>query len=94
MGAEVEPRPQLDLALGGAVQLAVEPEERAGLYVHGEGADVIVAARLGSPLVVGVGQGEHFVASDASPLVGQRVVIEGVVVGDESGAGVRVTGVS
>ncbi len=32
--------------------------------------DVIVAARLGSPLVIGVGNGEHFVASDASPLVG------------------------
>lgn len=32
--------------------------------------DVIFAARLGSPLVVGVGNGEHFVASDASPLVG------------------------
>ena len=32
--------------------------------------DVLIAARLGSPLVVGVGDGEHFVASDASPLVG------------------------
>jgi len=32
--------------------------------------EVIIAARLGSPLVVGVGKNEHFVASDASPLVG------------------------
>ncbi|MBI2823805.1 MAG: glutamine--fructose-6-phosphate transaminase (isomerizing) [Planctomycetia bacterium] len=32
--------------------------------------DVIIAARHGSPLVVGVGEEEHFVASDASPLVG------------------------
>jgi glucosamine--fructose-6-phosphate aminotransferase (isomerizing) len=32
--------------------------------------DVMIAARLGSPLVVGVGDREHFVASDASPLAG------------------------
>ena len=32
--------------------------------------DAIFAARLGSPLVVGIGNDEHFVASDASPLVG------------------------
>jgi glucosamine--fructose-6-phosphate aminotransferase (isomerizing) len=35
-----------------------------------EAPDVIIAARLGSPLVIGVGDGEHFLASDASPLVG------------------------
>jgi glutamine---fructose-6-phosphate transaminase (isomerizing) len=35
-----------------------------------EHPNVLIAARLGSPLVVGVGEGEHFVASDASPLVG------------------------
>ena len=30
----------------------------------------IFAARLGSPLVIGVGDGEHFLASDAQPLIG------------------------
>src|SRR5258708_40160421 len=32
--------------------------------------DLLVAARLGSPLVIGVGKDEYFLASDASPLVG------------------------
>jgi glucosamine--fructose-6-phosphate aminotransferase (isomerizing) len=32
--------------------------------------DVIIAARLGSPLVVGVGDDKHIIASDASPLAG------------------------
>jgi glucosamine--fructose-6-phosphate aminotransferase (isomerizing) len=31
---------------------------------------VVIAARLGSPLVVGIGANEHFLASDASPLAG------------------------
>ena len=33
-------------------------------------SDSIFVARLGSPLVIGVGDGEHFIASDAQPLVG------------------------
>ncbi|MEM7811961.1 MAG: glutamine--fructose-6-phosphate transaminase (isomerizing) [Planctomycetota bacterium] len=32
--------------------------------------DTLFAVRNGSPLVVGVGQGEHFIASDAGPLAG------------------------
>jgi glucosamine--fructose-6-phosphate aminotransferase (isomerizing) len=55
-----------------AVQSAVS--ELRGTYglvvLFRDFPDVIVAARLGSPLVVGVGDKEHFVASDASPLAG------------------------
>jgi glucosamine--fructose-6-phosphate aminotransferase (isomerizing) len=38
--------------------------------------ETIFAARLGSPLVIGIGQGENFIASDAAPLVGntQKIV--------------------
>jgi glucosamine--fructose-6-phosphate aminotransferase (isomerizing) len=32
--------------------------------------EVLIAARLGSPLIVGIGEAEHFLASDASPLAG------------------------
>jgi glucosamine--fructose-6-phosphate aminotransferase (isomerizing) len=31
--------------------------------------DTIIAARKGSPLVIGIGKGEHFLASDASPII-------------------------
>lgn len=33
-------------------------------------SDLLIAARCGSPLVIGVGKNEQFVASDTSPLVG------------------------
>ncbi|HPG40192.1 MAG TPA: glutamine--fructose-6-phosphate transaminase (isomerizing) [bacterium] len=32
--------------------------------------DMLIAARRGSPLVIGLGKGENFIASDAAPLVG------------------------
>ncbi|MCA9053776.1 MAG: glutamine--fructose-6-phosphate transaminase (isomerizing), partial [Planctomycetaceae bacterium] len=32
--------------------------------------DLLIACRNGSPLVIGVGDGEYFVASDAQPLIG------------------------
>lgn len=41
-----------------------------GLVVmHADHPDTIIAARLGSPLVVGVGEGEYFVGSDATPML-------------------------
>lgn len=39
------------------------------LLVDNEDHDTIIAARKGSPLVIGVGKGEHFLASDASPII-------------------------
>ncbi|MEI7830864.1 MAG: glutamine--fructose-6-phosphate transaminase (isomerizing) [Prolixibacteraceae bacterium] len=35
-----------------------------------EEKDQLIVARRGSPLVVGIGQGEYFVASDATPVIG------------------------
>ena len=44
--------------------------------VTADDPDLLIGARKGSPLLVGVGDGEFFLASDAAPLVGytQRVV--------------------
>ena len=36
--------------------------------------DVIVAARRGSPLIIGVGQGEHILASDAAAVLGEGLL--------------------
>ncbi len=37
--------------------------------VHHNEPDMIVVARMGSPLVVGMGDGEHYIASDPSPML-------------------------
>ncbi|MBY0478817.1 MAG: glutamine--fructose-6-phosphate transaminase (isomerizing) [Chitinophagaceae bacterium] len=34
-----------------------------------ENPDTLIAARKGSPLVIGIGKNEHFLASDASPII-------------------------
>ncbi|GHE96313.1 glutamine--fructose-6-phosphate aminotransferase [isomerizing] [Amycolatopsis deserti] len=39
------------------------------VVTHADQPDMIVAARRSSPLVVGVGEGEHFVASDVSAFI-------------------------
>lgn len=57
--------------LGKAVQIALN--EVVGAYAIAvfdvKKPNEIVAARLGSPLAVGVGEGEFFIASDASPFI-------------------------
>lgn len=39
------------------------------ILLDAENPDTLIAARKGSPLVIGIGKGEHFLASDASPIV-------------------------
>lgn len=39
------------------------------LLIEQDKPDTILAARKGSPLVIGVGKGEHFLGSDASPML-------------------------
>jgi len=39
------------------------------LLVDKHDPETIIAARKGSPLVIGIGKGEHFLASDASPII-------------------------
>lgn len=59
------------LKLGKAVQVALN--QVVGAYAicvfDKQKPDEIVAARLGSPLAIGVGKDEFFVASDASPFI-------------------------
>ncbi len=60
-----------DCDLFEAVRLALTQVEGAyaiGVLEKGN-ADVLIAARKGSPLVVGVGEGEFFLGSDAAPMV-------------------------
>jgi glucosamine--fructose-6-phosphate aminotransferase (isomerizing) len=59
------------LKLGKAVQVALN--QVVGAYAiavfDNKNPNEIVAARLGSPLAIGVGEGEYFIASDASPFI-------------------------
>jgi glutamine---fructose-6-phosphate transaminase (isomerizing) len=59
------------LKLGKAVQVALN--QVVGAYAicvfDKQKPDEIVAARLGSPLAIGIGENEFFVASDASPFI-------------------------
>ena len=39
------------------------------LLIDEDDPETIIAARKGSPLVIGIGKGEHFLGSDASPML-------------------------
>jgi glucosamine--fructose-6-phosphate aminotransferase (isomerizing) len=59
------------LSLEDAVRAALQ--KVVGAYgivlVSKDEPDKLIAARFGSPLVVGIGEGEYFVASDAAPII-------------------------
>jgi len=63
--------PNLEQRLVSAVQRALgRVKGTYGIAVmHADAPETIVGARLGSPLVVGLGDGEHFLASDVSAIV-------------------------
>jgi glutamine---fructose-6-phosphate transaminase (isomerizing) len=60
-----------DSTLEEAVRIALK--RVVGAYVivliDNENPDTLIAARKGSPLVIGIGKNEHFLASDASPII-------------------------
>jgi glucosamine--fructose-6-phosphate aminotransferase (isomerizing) len=60
-----------DGSLEEAVRIALK--RVVGAYVivllDEDNPDTLIAARKGSPLVIGIGKGEHFLASDASPII-------------------------
>ena len=60
-----------DCALEEAVRIALK--RIVGAYVivliDQDNPDTLIAARKGSPLVIGIGKDEHFLASDASPII-------------------------
>ncbi len=66
-----EVKKQEHIKLGKAVQIALN--QVVGAYAIAvfdkQNPDEIVAARLGSPLAIGVGEGEFFVSSDATPFI-------------------------
>jgi glucosamine--fructose-6-phosphate aminotransferase (isomerizing) len=66
-----EVKKQEHIKLGKAVQIALN--QVVGAYAIAvfdrQNPDEIVVARLGSPLAIGVGEGEFFVSSDASPFI-------------------------
>jgi len=66
---EIQKIEQIDLME--AVRLALQ--EVSGAYaiviMDRENPDRLIAARKGSPMVIGVGAGEYFIASDATPII-------------------------
>jgi glucosamine--fructose-6-phosphate aminotransferase (isomerizing) len=66
---EVQNQDELDLEEAVRVALSQVIGAYAIVVLSKEEPDLLIAARKGSPLVIGVGDKEYFIASDASPIV-------------------------
>ncbi|MBF0340390.1 MAG: glutamine--fructose-6-phosphate transaminase (isomerizing) [Magnetococcales bacterium] len=63
---------ELDRGLEPADAVRAAMRRLQGAYALGiliRGTDLLIAVRRGSPLILGLGEGENFIASDATPLV-------------------------
>lgn len=66
---EIQQADHLDLFEAVRVALTKVIGAYAIVVMSQDDPDLLIAARKGSPMVIGVGEGEYFIASDASPIV-------------------------
>jgi len=66
---DVQQKENLELAEAVRVALKQVVGAYAIVILAKSDSNTLIAARKGSPLVVGIGEGEHFIASDATPLI-------------------------
>lgn len=67
--ADIQEQEKLELQEAVRVALTQVVGAYAIVIMSKDEPDLLIAARKGSPMVIGVGEGEYFVASDASPLI-------------------------
>lgn len=63
------------------------------LVMHADHPNQLVAARLGSPLAIGIGEGEYYIASDVTPMLSytkQVTFLDDKEVASINGEGVRI----
>ncbi|MGI4021620.1 MAG: glutamine--fructose-6-phosphate transaminase (isomerizing) [Janthinobacterium lividum] len=65
----IQDETKLDLKEAVRVALTQVIGAYAIVIMSSEEPDLLIAARKGSPMVIGVGKGEYFIASDATPIV-------------------------
>jgi glucosamine--fructose-6-phosphate aminotransferase (isomerizing) len=66
---DIQQETRLDLREAVRIALNKVIGAYAIVIMSADDSDQLIAARKGSPMVIGVGQGEYFVASDATPIV-------------------------